>query len=489
MDVRCDLCQTEYELDDDSVSDAGASVQCTTCGHTFVVGRNGARIADLPATPPSGVAAGPAGPPPADWLLATEDGQTHRFRDLTTLQKWIVERKVTPDDRIAQKGGPWRRLGEVSELGAFFEVVGQADRARSAQSARPPSREPNAHAAGTTPTRQTMISRQTAARMGGGSGSAGGGGGAGGGTSGSLRSSSLRYDSSRSAALLDSDGSVAEEDEGIDTSIINNHRNVKIAGAVGVVALAAVAAFIGFKRPHWLFGRPAEPAPVTELPPAWRPAPAPPPVAVAPQPAAPSPPAAAPPAAAPPAPPAAAQTSSPTIEQMPSRAALPERPAAEAQVTTKGKSYERLVAEADHLLENGQHGKAQKLIDEALVLQPNGVAALTGSAYLLLDREKQLAAISTFKRALGSAPEFPPALFGLGEAYRAEGDLAQAAESYRKYLSVAPGGPDAPAARRQLKDLESAAARRAPAAPAAAPPPESAKLEERPVPAPDQPAP
>ena len=39
MDVRCDRCQTEYELDDASVADGGASVQCTNCGHTFVVAR------------------------------------------------------------------------------------------------------------------------------------------------------------------------------------------------------------------------------------------------------------------------------------------------------------------------------------------------------------------------------------------------------------------------------------------------------------------
>ena len=45
MDVRCDRCQTEYELDDESVTDAGASVQCTTCGHTFIVTRTGATVA------------------------------------------------------------------------------------------------------------------------------------------------------------------------------------------------------------------------------------------------------------------------------------------------------------------------------------------------------------------------------------------------------------------------------------------------------------
>src|SRR5712672_1098767 len=102
MDVRCDRCQTEYELDDESVAGAGASVQCTTCGHTFVVSRQGAII--IGTTPPSGLGSAEAPPaprsaqpapsaaitsaPPAvpEWVLATEEGQTHRLRDLTTLQ-------------------------------------------------------------------------------------------------------------------------------------------------------------------------------------------------------------------------------------------------------------------------------------------------------------------------------------------------------------------------------------------------------------------
>src|SRR6185369_13593508 len=164
MDVRCDRCETEYELDDDSVTEGGASVQCTTCGHTFVVGPDGVTIAQIVPTPPGGLA--DLGPQAADWLLATEDGQTHRFRDLTTLQKWVVERKVTREDRVSQKGGRWRPLGEVSELEPFFEVVAQADRARAAELARRSApREPQiaSTSSGTTPTRQTTLSRQAAA--------------------------------------------------------------------------------------------------------------------------------------------------------------------------------------------------------------------------------------------------------------------------------------------------------------------------------------
>src|SRR6185295_15896516 len=122
MDVRCDRCQTEYELDDESVAGAGASVQCTTCGHTFVVSPNGSIM--VGTTPPSGL---PPGEPASlgsrftqtgattptaspEWVLATEEGQTHRLRDLTTLQKWVVERRVGRGDRVSYRGGPWRPL-------------------------------------------------------------------------------------------------------------------------------------------------------------------------------------------------------------------------------------------------------------------------------------------------------------------------------------------------------------------------------------------
>src|SRR4051795_11547584 len=126
MDVRCERCQTDYELEDDSVSPSGSPVQCTTCGHTFVVQRSGALGNALPGEH------GEDSPPAADWLLETMDGQTHRFRNLTSLQKWIIERKVTREDKISKTGHAWRRLGEIIELGAFFDVVDEADRARAA---------------------------------------------------------------------------------------------------------------------------------------------------------------------------------------------------------------------------------------------------------------------------------------------------------------------------------------------------------------------
>src|SRR5688572_22550804 len=110
MDVRCERCQTEYELEDSSVSEAGTQVQCTVCGNTFLVTR-----------PAGAGAADPEPPPPAEWMLETSDGQLHRFRNLTSLQKWIIERKVTRDDKISRTGHAWRKLGDIVELAPFFD--------------------------------------------------------------------------------------------------------------------------------------------------------------------------------------------------------------------------------------------------------------------------------------------------------------------------------------------------------------------------------
>jgi predicted Zn finger-like uncharacterized protein len=129
MDVRCERCQTEYELEDASVSAEGTSVQCMACGNTFLVSPPSV----APATPETD-----GSPPVAEWLLETAEGPTHRFRNLTSLQKWIIERKVTREDRISRTGHAWRRLGDIVELSPFFDVVDQADQARADLSARGP---------------------------------------------------------------------------------------------------------------------------------------------------------------------------------------------------------------------------------------------------------------------------------------------------------------------------------------------------------------
>ena len=37
MDVRCEKCQTEYELDEARLKPGGVTVKCTHCGHMFKI--------------------------------------------------------------------------------------------------------------------------------------------------------------------------------------------------------------------------------------------------------------------------------------------------------------------------------------------------------------------------------------------------------------------------------------------------------------------
>jgi predicted Zn finger-like uncharacterized protein len=41
MDVRCEKCQTEYELDESQLKPGGVTVKCTQCGHMFKIRARG----------------------------------------------------------------------------------------------------------------------------------------------------------------------------------------------------------------------------------------------------------------------------------------------------------------------------------------------------------------------------------------------------------------------------------------------------------------
>jgi predicted Zn finger-like uncharacterized protein len=157
MDVRCRRCGTEYELEDARVASSGTAVQCSDCGHIFKVMPGGAaHEATTPGTPlpmekPTRFSdmKGSA----AEWSVRRSDGKAQRCRDLTTLQKWIVERKVSRDDEISRTGRSWRKLGDVSELASFFQVADAAAAAeRSAMTAeqRTADADPGAVALGAT---------------------------------------------------------------------------------------------------------------------------------------------------------------------------------------------------------------------------------------------------------------------------------------------------------------------------------------------------
>ncbi|HSN15269.1 MAG TPA: zinc-ribbon domain-containing protein, partial [Anaeromyxobacteraceae bacterium] len=175
MDVRCERCRAQYVFDDEQVTPGGLTVQCTNCGHVFKVKvkelvvtvpvkpgeMEGQPIPATAAAPkPAGTApsspehaggstvtaqspAAPASPPAPgsflqkgdekskEWRVRQSNGNVFTFKELTTLQKWIVEQKVSRDDEISLSGDQWKRLGNIAELASFFQVVEAAETARS----------------------------------------------------------------------------------------------------------------------------------------------------------------------------------------------------------------------------------------------------------------------------------------------------------------------------------------------------------------------
>jgi predicted Zn finger-like uncharacterized protein len=145
MDVRCERCKTEYEFDDTRITEAGVTVKCTTCGHVFKVKKK-ALVVTVPVNPEDAprmqvqeaasiAAPSPSGEkaPPREWKVRQSNGNVFTFKELTTLQKWIVERKVAREDEISLTGESWKRLGNIAELASFFQVVEEAQKSQQLQ--------------------------------------------------------------------------------------------------------------------------------------------------------------------------------------------------------------------------------------------------------------------------------------------------------------------------------------------------------------------
>ena len=148
MDVRCEKCQTEYELDESRLKPGGVTVKCTNCGHMFKIRKRtptNVGIATNTAERPKPSASKPPRPdslsdPPGDgegerqWMVRLENGETKTCRELATLQQWIVAGIATRESLISRSGKTWKRLGDITELGQYFVI---ADEARAQRAAKP----------------------------------------------------------------------------------------------------------------------------------------------------------------------------------------------------------------------------------------------------------------------------------------------------------------------------------------------------------------
>jgi predicted Zn finger-like uncharacterized protein len=427
MDVRCERCRAQYVFDDEQVTPSGLTVQCTNCGHVFRVKKKELVVTvpvkpdELHGTPMPATAAAPrAGPhpePPSpaapaveperrEWRVRQASGNVFTFRELTTLQKWIVEQKVSRDDEISRSGEQWKRLGDIGELASFFQVVEAAHRRSPspvvtplppAPSGLPPPASPSAGA------------RPAASR----------------------------------AAPAGEDVEPGSDD--LEPARMRRPGRTVLALVLLVAAGAAAYLFRPAPKP------PAAPPPITlEVKPAVPPPPAPTP---APAPAvearAAEQPAAAPdPVAAPVAVPVAVAEPLPPPLLVPAVAPPPppERPAVPPGPKT-------LLAQATRLREKGNLERALDLYGRVAAGDPENVDALVGRALCYLDLERYPPAVASFEAALKADPGNPDALLGLGETYRWQGKKAQAIRYYEQYLAEHPDGEEAAVARNALQEL------------------------------------
>ncbi|HEU4383164.1 MAG TPA: tetratricopeptide repeat protein [Anaeromyxobacteraceae bacterium] len=526
MDVRCERCRAQYVFDDAQVTEAGLTVKCSNCGHLFkvkkkalvvtvpvkpgeaaephitakmsVAGGTGApagapapAVTPLPSTTPSG---SPIPPEKREWRVRQANGNVFTFKELTTLQKWIVEKKVSRDDEISLSGDQWKRLGNIAELATFFQVVEAAERG---QSAPPPALTPlpmppvyagtGAYPLGyppgyapqmpayppTTPVPfqpSPPVSGSVQVNVGGASGAA--------------------WESQPPTAPRAGAPDPAWTrggHRGLPDAELHAEDVTAVKGSGWKVALLAFLVVIGgggaalYLKPELLvtlgLRAPPAPPPVQATPPARPEAP---PAAQATPPAKPEPPPAQAPPAATPEPPAVAQAPPPARSEPPVPApeppkAEPSRPepqpsvekapvAGKAPVTPKEpapppakpapKGVKQLLAEARKLRERGKLEKALDLYGRVAEVQPENPEALAGRGWCYLDLSQYQPAEASFQAALEEDPTHAEALIGLAETYRYQGRRPEAVTYYQRYLAAHPNGEDAVAARNALGQLK-----------------------------------
>jgi len=97
MNVRCERCKIEYELDDHAIGDHGQSVMCSTCGHTFFVSRARRDCQ-------------------SGWMLLECDGTQTPIENMEVLKETVLSGQISPDDFVRQGEGEWQRIADIPDL-------------------------------------------------------------------------------------------------------------------------------------------------------------------------------------------------------------------------------------------------------------------------------------------------------------------------------------------------------------------------------------
>ena len=63
------------------------------------------------------------------WKVKVAIGLIYDFSDISTLQKYLADKKVTPDDLISHNNSEWTRIGDIEDLDAHFVETWRVARA------------------------------------------------------------------------------------------------------------------------------------------------------------------------------------------------------------------------------------------------------------------------------------------------------------------------------------------------------------------------
>ena len=433
MDVRCERCRAQYVVDDARVSETGVKVACTQCGHGFLLRKKTLAvtvplkggdpdvpipIADLAAQGGAPEARGAEAAPRSEWRLRQTGGAVFPFRELSTLQRWIVERKASREDEVAGagEGDAWRRLGDIPELQSFFTLLEKAQRRAGANPEAtvdaPPARsrpglEDPAWASGPAPPTRRVT--RSAVRP-------------------PPRRRRVVWVALLVLALL-----------GVAAMTAYLHRKADADAAVlAERAEAAALAALAAAKPTLIAAPPPRPEPKPEPKP--EPAPEPKPE----------------PAKEPPSDPVPGPVPGPVPEAVPAPSSSP-APAAAPPSPRRDDAASALRAILARAREQRDRGRCEAALDlygQALALDGRNATALSGRGACYLDLSRYVQAEASFVGALDSDPRNAEALYGMAETYRYMGRKGDAVTFYEKFLAVRPTGDDAAAARRLISQLK-----------------------------------
>ena len=132
MRITCDYCLTEYEVTPPPTSSGESrfSFRCSNCGRVFSAERSSEpEAADSEAQEAPSVLDSKPSEPNAESLgqdiLIRQGDQTYSAGDQATVQKWIVERRISREGFICLDGNTWTPLHEVESLQPFLQLVEQ----------------------------------------------------------------------------------------------------------------------------------------------------------------------------------------------------------------------------------------------------------------------------------------------------------------------------------------------------------------------------